>query len=258
SDGAVHSHERHLAGLLELARRRQVGRVRVHVFTDGRDTPPQSGLLYIGRLEEELAVKRDEVATVCGRYFAMDRDGRWDRVARAWDAVCRGKGIAVASGRGAVEAAYSRGETDEFITPTVIGPPGVLEGGDVRPSSSDERDYDCERSRTRDGRGSLRSDRPELRERRHGRAHREDRGDHHGDRNVGFLLRAVGGIRARERVAPRPDRGPRECRADDRPGDRDAAHRAHDEPGAVPDLERERAAARGRSARRRGADGPRA
>jgi len=131
SDGAVHSHERHLAGLLELARRRQVGRVRVHVFTDGRDTPPQSGLLYIGRLEEELAVKRDEVATVCGRYFAMDRDGRWDRVARAWDAVCRGKGIAAASGRGAVEAAYSRGETDEFITPTVIDPRGVRDGDSV-------------------------------------------------------------------------------------------------------------------------------
>jgi 2,3-bisphosphoglycerate-independent phosphoglycerate mutase len=131
SDGSVHSHERHLAGLLELARRRGVERVRVHVFTDGRDTPPKSALLYTGRLEEELAAKGGEIATVSGRYYAMDRDGRWDRIARAWEAVCRGKGPAAASARDAIEAAYSRGETDEFIAPTVIDSRGVRDGDSV-------------------------------------------------------------------------------------------------------------------------------
>jgi len=131
SDGGVHSHERHLAGLLELARRRGVERVRVHVFTDGRDTPPKSALLYAGRLEEELAAKGGEIATVSGRYYAMDRDGRWNRVARAWEAICRGRGPAAASAHDAIEAAYSRGETDEFIAPTVIDSRGVRDGDSV-------------------------------------------------------------------------------------------------------------------------------
>jgi 2,3-bisphosphoglycerate-independent phosphoglycerate mutase len=131
SDGSVHSHERHLSGLLELARRRAVPRVRVHVFTDGRDTPPKSALLYVGRLEEELAGKGGEIATVSGRYYAMDRDGRWDRVSRAWEAICRGKGPAAASAREAIEAAYLRGETDEFIAPTVIDSGGVRDGDSV-------------------------------------------------------------------------------------------------------------------------------
>ena len=120
SDGGVHSHERHLFGLLELARRRRVPRVHVHAFTDGRDTPPRSSLGYVERLDAELHARGGDVATVSGRYYAMDRDGRWDRVALAWDALRLGKGRRAASARGAVEVAYARGESDEFIVPTVI------------------------------------------------------------------------------------------------------------------------------------------
>jgi 2,3-bisphosphoglycerate-independent phosphoglycerate mutase len=135
SDGGVHSHERHLAGLLELARRRGAPRVRVHAFTDGRDTPPRSALRYFEGLEADLARSGGEIATVTGRYFAMDRDSRWDRVARAWDALSLGRGLRAPTARAAVEAAYSRGETDEFVAPTVLerdgSPVGPIEDGDA-------------------------------------------------------------------------------------------------------------------------------
>jgi 2,3-bisphosphoglycerate-independent phosphoglycerate mutase len=134
SDGGVHSHERHLSGLLELARRRGAPRLRVHAFTDGRDTPPRSALGYLAKLEADLGAAGGEVATVTGRYFAMDRDSRWDRVARAWDALRFGRGLRAASARTAVEEAYARGETDEFVPPTVIErdgvPVGPIEDGD--------------------------------------------------------------------------------------------------------------------------------
>jgi 2,3-bisphosphoglycerate-independent phosphoglycerate mutase len=131
SDGGVHSHERHLLALLELSRRRGVPRVALHVFTDGRDTPPRSALTYLARLEAALAASGGRIATVSGRYFAMDRDTRWDRVARAHDALVAGRGLAAGSAREAIEAAYARGEGDEFIQPTVISgpaPPGMRDG----------------------------------------------------------------------------------------------------------------------------------
>ncbi len=132
SDGGVHSHERHLFALLDLARRRGVPRVAVHVFTDGRDTPPRSASTYLGRLEEPLAASGGRIATVCGRYYAMDRDARWDRVARACEAIVSGRGLAAGSAREAVEAAYSREEGDEFLQPTVVAggaaPEGMREG----------------------------------------------------------------------------------------------------------------------------------
>ncbi len=135
SDGGVHSHERHLAALLELARRRRVPRVRVHVFTDGRDTPPRSALRYIRRLEEVLASSGGAIATVSGRYYAMDRDSRWDRIARAYETVVSGRGLAAPSAEAAVEAGYARGEGDEFLQPTVVAPPGGpasgMRGGDA-------------------------------------------------------------------------------------------------------------------------------
>ena len=124
SDGGVHSHIRHLEGLLELAKRRGVPRVLVHVFTDGRDTPPRSALAYVGELEAVLARTGGRIATVSGRYWAMDRDQRWDRVAKAWAALVGGEGRRSATARGAVEAAYAAGEDDEFIRPTVIAPEG--------------------------------------------------------------------------------------------------------------------------------------
>ena len=120
SDGGVHSHERHLHAVIELAARERVP-VRVHAFTDGRDTPPQSALTYVERLEHALARFGGAVATVSGRYYAMDRDKRWDRVEKAYSALVSGAGHAAVSAREAVEAAYGRGETDEFISPTVIG-----------------------------------------------------------------------------------------------------------------------------------------
>jgi 2,3-bisphosphoglycerate-independent phosphoglycerate mutase len=130
SDGGVHSHERHLHGLLELAARERVSRVKVHVFTDGRDTPPRSALRYIARLEEAARRHTGKVATVSGRYFAMDRDKRWDRVQKAYAAIARGEGLRAASAREAVEAAYARGEDDEFLTPTVVSG-GAIAPGDA-------------------------------------------------------------------------------------------------------------------------------
>jgi 2,3-bisphosphoglycerate-independent phosphoglycerate mutase len=128
SDGGVHSHERHVFGLLELARRRGVPRVRIHAFTDGRDTPPRSALGYIARLEEELSATGGAIASVSGRYYAMDRDQRWDRVALAWDALRLGRARRAGSARAAVEDAYARGESDEFIVPTVIESEGAALG----------------------------------------------------------------------------------------------------------------------------------
>jgi len=135
SDGGVHSHERHIAGLLELAARAGVPRVRVHAFTDGRDTPPRSALTYLARLEAALARAGGRIATVSGRYYAMDRDKRWDRVARAYQALVFSAGLKAGSATEAVEAAYARDESDEFIQPTVISdggePVGPIQDGDA-------------------------------------------------------------------------------------------------------------------------------
>jgi len=128
SDGGVHSHERHLHALLELAARAKVPRVRAHVFTDGRDTPPQSAFRYVENLERVLGETGGEIATVSGRYFAMDRDQRWDRTEKAYAALVSGAGLTAGSARDAVEKAYQRGETDEFIQPTVIQKEGALLG----------------------------------------------------------------------------------------------------------------------------------
>lgn len=125
SDGGVHSHIEHLLGLLELLSETPVEPV-IHMVTDGRDTPPRSALLYLDRLEEALAkLGRGFVATVSGRYCAMDRARHWDRTEKAWAAMVLGRGIAAPSARRAIEEAYGRGEGDEFIVPTVVGDPSV-------------------------------------------------------------------------------------------------------------------------------------
>jgi 2,3-bisphosphoglycerate-independent phosphoglycerate mutase len=135
SDGSVHSHERHLEGLLALAARQGVPRVRVHAFTDGRDTPPKSALRFLRRLEAALSDSGGKIATVSGRYYAMDRDKRWDRVARAYAAIVFSSGLHAKSAEDAVEAAYGRGESDEFIQPTVVvekgEPVGPIRDGDA-------------------------------------------------------------------------------------------------------------------------------
>lgn len=137
SEGGVHSDLRHLLALIDLAVRQRVERVRVHAFTDGRDSPPDGGIGYLRALEERLAAARAagtdaRLATVCGRYYAMDRDRRWERTKLAYDLVVCGEGEHEAtSGVAALEAAYARGETDEFVRPTVVLPevtPGVYGG----------------------------------------------------------------------------------------------------------------------------------
>jgi 2,3-bisphosphoglycerate-independent phosphoglycerate mutase len=126
SDGGVHSSDRHLRALLEMAKAEGLtgDRVAVHAFLDGRDTPPRSAQEYIEVLEgwmAELGVGR--VASVIGRYFAMDRDQRWERVQLAYDALTLGQGLQAESAQAAIREAYERGENDEFVKPTVIGSP---------------------------------------------------------------------------------------------------------------------------------------
>jgi 2,3-bisphosphoglycerate-independent phosphoglycerate mutase len=136
SDGGVHSTQQHLYACLDLARREGVARCHVHAFMDGRDTPPSSGAGFMRQLEARIdATGYGQVATVHGRYYAMDRDKRWDRVAQAWAALVRGEGYRAASGLAAVESSYAHGETDEFIKPTVIvdtdgAPVGSIKDGD--------------------------------------------------------------------------------------------------------------------------------
>ena len=122
SDGGVHSHIRHLVALLEMAAVRGLGRqVFVHAFMDGRDTPPSSGISYMEELVRAMArTGCGRVATVSGRYWAMDRDKRWDRVEKAWAALVHGRGATASDPVALVRANYERGETDEFITPTVL------------------------------------------------------------------------------------------------------------------------------------------
>jgi 2,3-bisphosphoglycerate-independent phosphoglycerate mutase len=124
SDGGVHSHIDHLLALLRLADRRGVERVAVHAFTDGRDVSPTSGAGFVERIPH--------VATVAGRYYAMDRDRRWDRTKRAYDAIVHGTGPRADDAAAAIRASYERGVTDEFVEPVVIGDPeqGRIADGD--------------------------------------------------------------------------------------------------------------------------------
>ncbi|MBS4969804.1 MAG: 2,3-bisphosphoglycerate-independent phosphoglycerate mutase, partial [Lachnospiraceae bacterium] len=121
SDGGVHSHITHLFGLLELAKRQGPEKVYVHCFLDGRDTPPASGKGYIEELQkkmDELGV--GEIGVVSGRYYAMDRDNRWDRVELAYKALTKGEGVKGTNAAEAVQASYDEGKTDEFVVPTVM------------------------------------------------------------------------------------------------------------------------------------------
>ncbi|MBE0598874.1 MAG: 2,3-bisphosphoglycerate-independent phosphoglycerate mutase [Desulfuromonadales bacterium] len=121
SDGGVHSHTTHLYALLELAREQGLDRVCIHPFLDGRDTPPRSGIDYLVQLEEKLRqIGVGQVATVMGRYYAMDRDNRWERVEKAYRALTQGEGVAVASSEEAIHHAYAAGQNDEFVEPRVI------------------------------------------------------------------------------------------------------------------------------------------
>jgi len=121
SDGGVHSHNEHIYGLLELAKQQGIKKVYVHCFLDGRDTPPASGKEYVGQLEEKMAqMGVGKVATVMGRYYAMDRDNRWERVVQAYDALTKGVGNEVTSAVAGIQASYDEGVNDEFVKPMVV------------------------------------------------------------------------------------------------------------------------------------------
>lgn len=135
SDGGVHSHIGHIYGLLELAKKNGLEKVYVHCFLDGRDTPPASGKSYVEALEakmKELGVGK--VASVSGRYYAMDRDNRWDRVKRAYDALTKGEGNQALSATAGIQASYDAEKNDEFVEPFVVtengAPVAVVEDGD--------------------------------------------------------------------------------------------------------------------------------
>ena len=126
SDGGVHSHNTHLYALLEMAKRHGLKKVYVHCFLDGRDTPPESGKDFVQALQDKMdEIGVGEIATVSGRYYAMDRDNRWDRIERAYVALTKGEGVTAASGVEAVAQSYEKGETDEFVLPTVVLKNGV-------------------------------------------------------------------------------------------------------------------------------------
>jgi 2,3-bisphosphoglycerate-independent phosphoglycerate mutase len=134
-DGGVHAHTRHLLALLRMAKDRAVDKVKIHAFTDGRDTSPTSGMAFAETIEHACAeIGIGEVASVSGRYYAMDRDNRWPRTARAYAAMVRGKGATAASATEAIKRSYDQGVTDEFIEPTVIvssdSPPSGIQPGD--------------------------------------------------------------------------------------------------------------------------------
>jgi 2,3-bisphosphoglycerate-independent phosphoglycerate mutase len=136
SDGGVHSHRDHLYALLRLAKRRGATRIYVHCFLDGRDVPPDSGLGFIDDLEAFLAEQgAGRIATVMGRYYAMDRDNRWERVEKAWRAIVLGEGVDVPGAHQVVAASYEAGVTDEFVVPAVVAqegvPIGTIQDGDA-------------------------------------------------------------------------------------------------------------------------------
>lgn len=136
SDGGVHSHINHLKGLLTIAKKQQINKIFVHAFTDGRDTDPKSGLLNLVILQDHLAKTGGEIASVVGRYYAMDRDKRWERVKLAYDLMVKGVGKPCTDLLEGVKTSYQEGVTDEFIKPLVkidaFGKPvTTIQDGDV-------------------------------------------------------------------------------------------------------------------------------
>ena len=120
SDGGVHSHEKHLWALLKMAKLNGLDKVYVHAFLDGRDVGPKTALTYVERLEKVLAETGGEIATVSGRYYAMDRDKRWERTQKAYDALTKHAGQTFATAAEGIEASYAAGKTDEFVEPFVV------------------------------------------------------------------------------------------------------------------------------------------
>jgi 2,3-bisphosphoglycerate-independent phosphoglycerate mutase len=136
SDGGVHSHISHLKALLDICRQNSFSNVFIHAFTDGRDTDPKSGLTFIKELDDHCRESVGKIASVSGRYYAMDRDNRWERVKLAYDALVRGVGESAGSAEEAVSQSYAQNISDEFILPTVLtnedgSPVATLQHGDA-------------------------------------------------------------------------------------------------------------------------------
>ena len=131
SDGGVHSHNTHLYGILELAKKKGLEKVYVHAFLDGRDVPPSSGKDFVAACVEEMKkIGVGQIATVMGRYYAMDRDNRWERVVKAYSAMVYCEGVKCADPVEAVAVSYAEGVTDEFVVPTVIDGAAPIGAGD--------------------------------------------------------------------------------------------------------------------------------
>lgn len=137
SDGGVHSQLSHIIGLVEVAKLQGVSEVFLHCFTDGRDTPPESGVDFIAELQHKLdKIGLGKIATISGRYFAMDRDKRWDRVEKAFDAIVLSQGVKQTDPVEAMKRSYERGVTDEFVEPIVMtnadgSPVAAIRDGDA-------------------------------------------------------------------------------------------------------------------------------
>jgi 2,3-bisphosphoglycerate-independent phosphoglycerate mutase len=135
SDGGVHSHIQHLVGLISLFNKNHVPQLYVHAFTDGRDTDPKSGHGFLKTVNDHLQKEGGKLASITGRYFAMDRDNRWERVKLAYDALIHGKGIASTNWEASLLEAYANNETDEFIKPIILtengAPIATIKEGDV-------------------------------------------------------------------------------------------------------------------------------
>lgn len=135
SDGGVHSHINHVKAILDICKESGITEVYIHAFTDGRDTDPKSGLGFITELQKHVDKTVGKIATVSGRYYAMDRDNRWERVKFAYDALVKAEGGAATTAEEAVQRAYAENITDEFIKPTVIyegnNPVATIKDGDA-------------------------------------------------------------------------------------------------------------------------------
>ncbi len=131
SNGGVHSHNSHMYGLLEMAKKKGLKKVYVHAFLDGRDVPPSSGKEFVAECTHKMnEIGVGKIATVMGRYYAMDRDNRWERVEKAYAAMVYGEGIKASDPVEAVQKSYDDGVTDEFVVPTVIEPAATINSGD--------------------------------------------------------------------------------------------------------------------------------
>lgn len=131
SDGGVHSHNTHLYALLQLAKQEGIEKVYVHAFLDGRDVPPSSAAEYLEQLEAKLKeIGVGKIATISGRYYAMDRDKRWDRVQKAYEAIAMAKGVNQPTAAAAIKNSYEEDTTDEFVVPVVVGDYAGMKNGD--------------------------------------------------------------------------------------------------------------------------------